>query len=271
MRSGADGANDEPHLSPRQRPLELLELTEAVASSSTCAPPLNHGSSNPPQPIDSLTHELSKQTLIPEIRQPNTRVAATETSPFIAADLSMSALEVDEDYDMDLAVDETKEHQPVADWKRARRQRYSRFVNNPSNAPAIEARVRDMISQESQCNVNPALSLLSLPSTVPTYPRLPKIEADGFPETDPMASYLEVDEGFCDESEGLYLMQRALVADKGRLTSSTSDAIRKFGPLRYRGSAETALRCRNVVRQRPRMRRRKEPGPTQEPRPTQRA
>ncbi|KDN67748.1 hypothetical protein CSUB01_07084 [Colletotrichum sublineola] len=270
VRSGADGASDELHLSPRQRPQELPESTEAVASSSMCAPVLDHNSSNLPQPIDSLAHELSKQRLIPEIRQLNTSVA-TGASPFIVTNLSMAPLEVDEDCNMDLALHDIKEHQHVADWKRARRQRYSRFVNNPNNAPAIEARVKDMISEESQCNVHPALSPLSLPSTVSTHPHLPKTEADDFPEVDSFASYLEVDEGICDESEEFALMQRALAADKARLMSSTPDSMRKFGPLRYRGSAETALRCHNVVRQRPRMRRRKGPGPTPEPRTVQKA
>ncbi|EFQ29201.1 uncharacterized protein GLRG_04345 [Colletotrichum graminicola M1.001] len=208
---------------------------------------------------------------IPEIRQSNTWAAATGTSPSIVAGLSMASLEVDEDCNMDLAIDDMKEYQAVADWKRARRQRHSRFVNNPDNAPAIEARMKEMISQESQCNVHPALPLLSLPLTIPAHPHVPKIEADGFPETDSFASCLEVDEGFCDESEEFLLMQRALAADKRRLMGSTSDSIRKFGPLRYRGSAETALRCHNVVRQRPRMRRRKGPGPTPEPRPAHKA
>ncbi|KAK2020870.1 hypothetical protein LX32DRAFT_668963 [Colletotrichum zoysiae] len=204
-------------------------------------------------------------------RQPDTRIAATGTLPFIVADLTMAPLEADEDCNMDLAVDDIKEYKPVADWKRAQRQRHSRFVNNPDNAPAIEARVKEMILQESQCNVHPTLSLLSLPSAVPTHPQPSKIVADGFPEVDSLGGYLEVDESFCDESEESALMQRALAADKERLMGSTSDPMRMFGPLRYKGSAETALRCRNIVRQRPRMRRRKGPGPCSEPRPAQKA
>ncbi|GKT60466.1 hypothetical protein ColTof4_00598 [Colletotrichum tofieldiae] len=270
-RSGVDAVGEEPNLSPRQRPQELHKSTEAVASSSACAPAFDHKPSNPPQPIDSLVHELSKQTLIPEIRQPITRVTATiGTLPSIVADLSTTALEVDEDCSMDLSVDDIKEHQPVADWKRARRQRYSRFINNPNNARAIKARVEDMISEESQCNVHPALSLSSLPSTVPTYPHLSKIEADCFPEANSSTRHLEPDEGFCEEDEEFALMQRVLVAGKERLIG-TSGPMQKFVPLRFRGSAETALRCQNVVRQRPRMRRRKGPGPTQEPRPTWKA
>ncbi|KAK2065494.1 hypothetical protein LY76DRAFT_499412 [Colletotrichum caudatum] len=271
VRSGADGASNEPHLSPRQPPRELPALAEAVASSSTRASGLDQDSLNPPQPIDNLARELSKQTFIPEPRQPDTRTAATGTSPLIVADLSMAPLEADEDCNMDLAVDDIEEYRPVADWKRAQRQRHSRFVNNPDNASAIEARVKEMILQESQCNVHPTLSCLSSPSTAPTHPQPPKIVADGFPEVDSPGGYLEVDESFCDESEEFALMQRALAADKERLMSSMSDPMRKFGPLRYRGSAETALRCRNIVRQRPRMRRRKGPGPNPEPRPAQKA
>ncbi|TQN75303.1 hypothetical protein CSHISOI_00079 [Colletotrichum shisoi] len=191
-------------------------------------------------------------------------------STYTIAELSMAALEVDEDCGMDLAIDDNKEHQPVADWKRARRQRYGRFVNNPTNARAIEARVKDMISNESQCNIRLAPSLPSIPSKVPTYPcsRSPQIEAGASPSVDSLASGLEVDEGFCGhDDEELALMQRTLAVDKDKLIGM-SGALRKFGPLRFRGSAETALRCQNIVRQRPRMRRRKGPGPSQEPRPT---
>ncbi|GJC98335.1 hypothetical protein ColKHC_07161 [Colletotrichum higginsianum] len=193
----------------------------------------------------------------------------TGASTFTVAELSMAALEVDEDCSMDLAIDDSKEHQPVADWKRARRQRYGRFVNNPINARAIEARVKDMISDESQCNIRLAPSLPSLPFKVPTYPysRSPQIEAGASPSIDSSASGLEVDEGFCDDDEELALMQRALAVDKDKLIGM-SGALRKFGPLRFRGSTEAALWCQNVVRQRPRMRRRKGPGPSQEPRPT---
>ncbi|KAK1715895.1 hypothetical protein BDP67DRAFT_398875 [Colletotrichum lupini] len=179
----------------------------------------------------------------------------------------MVDLEVDDDCDMNFATDDIKEHQPVADWKRARRQRYSRFVNNPTNARAIEAHIKDMVSGELQCNVRPSAAMSSLPAAVPVYPHLPSIDADGYPEIDPALTQPEVDEGFCDQDEEYALMQKALAADRERLLEK-SGGMRNYGSLRFRGSAETALRCQNVVRQRPRMRRRKGPGPTIDPRPS---
>ncbi|KAJ0133191.1 hypothetical protein CTA2_2614 [Colletotrichum tanaceti] len=270
-RSAVDGNSEEPHLSPRQCPQEIHRSTEAVAKSFSASSLFYRKTSVPPQPIDSLAHELSRQTLIPKLRQPNIATMATAigASTSAIAELSMAALEVDEDCNMDLAIDDSKEHQPVADWKRARRQRYGRFANDPVNARAIEARVKDMISDESQCNIRLALSLPSLSSKVPTYPYSPSphIESGGPPSVESSTNGLEVDEGFCDDDEELAFMQRALAVDKDKLIGM-SGALRKFGPLRFRGSVETALRCQNVVRQRPRMRRRKGPGPSQEPRRT---
>ncbi|WQF88746.1 hypothetical protein CDEST_13760 [Colletotrichum destructivum] len=271
-RSAVDGNSEEPHLSPRQCPREIHRSAEAVAASLSASSLSYSETSVPPQPIDSLAHELSRQTLIPKLRQPNILTMATAfgASTSTIVELSMAALEVDEDCGMDLETDDNKEHQPVADWKRARRQRYGRFVNNPINARAIEARVKDMISDESQCNIRLAPSFSSLPSKVPTYPysRSPQIEAGASPSVDSSASGLEVDEGFCDDDEELALMQRTLAVDNKDKLIGMSGGLRKFGPLRFRGSVETALGCQNVVRQRPRMRRRKGPGPSQEPRPT---
>ncbi|OHE95342.1 hypothetical protein CORC01_09353 [Colletotrichum orchidophilum] len=266
-RSGSDGSREELPLSPRQRPRELLRPTEVLLSPSESSPAVLEIPLPPPQPIDNLTHELSKQTLIPELPPRGARTTSAGALSSTITDLSMADLEVDDDCDMSLTTHDIREHQPVADWKRARRQRYSRYVNNPANTRAIEARVKGMISEELQCNIHPSAAMSSLPAAVPVYPHLPNIAADGYPEIDPALTQPGVDEGFCDQDEEFAFMKTALAADRERLMSK-SGGMRNYGSLRFRGSAETALRCQNVVRQRPRMRRRKGPGPTNDPRPT---
>ncbi|KXH67183.1 hypothetical protein CSAL01_09842 [Colletotrichum salicis] len=216
-RSGADGPGEEPSLSPKQRPREVPNPTEGLLSPPRSSPAALDTPVIPPQPIDNLAHELSKQTLIPEFRQRDVLATSAKVSSSIVTDLSMADLEVDDDCDMNLATDDIKEHQPVADWKRARRQRYSRFVNNPTNARTIEARVKEMISEELQCDVHPPAAMPSVPAAVPVYPHLPNIDADGYPEIDPALTQPEVDEGFCDQDEEYALMQRALAADRERL------------------------------------------------------
>ncbi|KAF0326871.1 hypothetical protein RB213_008149 [Colletotrichum asianum] len=256
-----DDLDAKTHLSPRQRPRDLDSPT-TPAVPPFVSPSGNNMYQTPPQPIDNLVHELSRQTLFPEfLRRPTRRLSGS--SPSIIAELSAVALEVDNDCNMDISMDDAKEHEPVVDWKRSRRQWHSRFVNNPNNARAMEARLRDMISDKTQCDVRPSATASST-SSVPTYPDLPKIEADNRQNLE-LSLRLEADEGF-GEDDNDELMQTALSAEKQRLLGG-SDGLRHYGALRFRGSAETALRCPNVVRHRPRMRKRKGPGPSQEPRP----
>ncbi|KAF6802522.1 hypothetical protein CSOJ01_11529 [Colletotrichum sojae] len=257
--SAAAAAREEPHLSPRQRPRELDSSPLSVAASLPAIP------STPPQPIDNLAHELSKQTLFPDaLLRPRPRRLSPGTSPSLIADLSAVALEADDDCAMDLSMADIAEHQPVADWKRSRRQWHSRFANNPNNARAIESRLSDMISDKSQCNVRQPPTTAS--KSVPQNPSLPQIEADGSQDLEPCAR-IEPDEDFCAEVDSQSMMHRLLAANREH-SMGPDGATRRYGALRFRGSAETALRCQNVVRHRPRMRKRKGVGPTQEPRPT---
>lgn len=265
VRPDGDDASEEPHLSPRQRPRELHMSATVQASSSTSSLLADPAPPSSPQPIDNLVHELSKRTFLPELRRPTARGTSIWTSTPIIAEAA--PLEADDDCDMDVCMDDVKEYQPVADWKRSRRQCYSRFLSNPNSARAIEARVNDMISKESQCNVRPAQVLSSSSSSVPTYPSLPVIEVDDCQELGSPSTHLEVDEGFSGDGETLSSIQRLLNGDRNR-SAGMSGSLRRIGHLEFRGSAETALRCKNVVRQRPRMRKRKVPGPTPNPRPT---
>ncbi|KAL0942440.1 uncharacterized protein CTRU02_200326 [Colletotrichum truncatum] len=260
----ADAADSEPHLSPRQRPRQLDISTTTIPTSSTSPSGPHDAPPTPPQPIDNLVHELSKQTLFPDVlRRPQMRILSHGISPSSIAHLSSAPLEADDDCEMDLSMDDVEEHQPVADWKRSRRRWHSRLANNPNHASVTEARLRSIISEKSRSSAILA-PLSPLVQSIPTCPNLSKIEADT-PQDLEASERLEVDEGFCDDDADLPTL-RALTAS-GELLMGPSSALRKFGSLRFRGSAETALRCHNVVRHRPRMRKRKGPGPTREPRP----
>lgn len=136
-------------------------------------------------------------------------------------------------------------HNPKQDVRRLRRKPSSRFLNELEANDAIQTRVEDMISAGSQCNVY-------IPPLVPIVP----IEAD---ENDGIdygmgTTGLEVDEGVGgdDESE-LALIDRLLSLRR----ASGTLGIRKSGFPLYRSSTDTALRCQNLVRNQPRMRRRK--------------
>lgn len=136
-------------------------------------------------------------------------------------------------------------HNPKQDVRRLRRKPSSRFLNEAAANDAIQTRVEGMISTGTQCNVY----------TPPLVPIVP-IEAD---EDDGIdcgmgATGLEVDEGAGgdDESE-LALIDRLLSLRR----ASGTLGIRKSGFPLYRTSTDTALRCQNLVRNQPRMRRRK--------------
>lgn len=136
-------------------------------------------------------------------------------------------------------------HNLKPDVRRLRRQPSSRFLNEAEANDAIQTRVEGMISTGTQCNVY-------TPPLVPVVP----IEAD---ENDGIdyemgAAGLEVDEGVGNDDESeIALIDRLLSLRR----ASGTLGIRKSGFPLYRSSTDTALRCQNLVRNKPRMRRRK--------------
>lgn len=136
-------------------------------------------------------------------------------------------------------------HNPKQEVRRLRRKPSSRFLNEAEANSAIQARVEGMISTGTQCNVY-------TPPLVPVVP----IEADDDEGIDceAAAAGLEVDEEFGggDESD-IALIDRLLSLRR----ASGTLGIRKSGFPLYRSSTDTALRCQNLVRNKPRMRRRK--------------
>lgn len=136
-------------------------------------------------------------------------------------------------------------HSNKQDVRRLRHKPSSRCLKEAAAIGAIQTRVEEMISTSTQCNVY----------TPPLVPIVP-IEADDKNDTGHavVGTTLEVDDniGADDESE-LALIDRLLSLRR----ASGTLGIRKSGFPLYRSSTDTALRCQNLVRNKPRMRRRK--------------
>lgn len=129
------------------------------------------------------------------------------------------------------------------DPKRLRRQLTTQFNNNPLNTRTIQTLVADMISTGEQCNVYSAT-----PSSPSVMGPDDKMEME--------LTALEVDEAYVADADDLSWME-AMVSMR---RASGPSGIRKNGPLRYRTSADMAMRCANVVRSVPRMRKRRKDG-----------
>ncbi|KAI1658095.1 hypothetical protein F4813DRAFT_357327 [Daldinia decipiens] len=123
----------------------------------------------------------------------------------------------------------------------------------------------NMIENEEQCNVH-----IPRPVTLIPTPRLPS-SADLAPSAGPASrrglplpydnnAVLEVDEGICTQPD-----EQASSEILGLRDASGPESIRKLGHLKYRTSLETAMRCKNMRKSAPRMRRR----PKTQPKETQ--
>lgn len=137
-------------------------------------------------------------------------------------------------------------HNIKQDARRLRHKPSSRCLKEAAAKGAIQTRVEEMISTSTQCNVY-------TPPLVPVVP----IEADDNNDKghEVVGTTLEVDDnvGGDDESE-LVLIDKLLSLRR----ASGTLGIRKSGFPLYRSSTDTALRCQNLVRNKPRMRRRKD-------------
>lgn len=246
----------------------------------------------PENSIDSLAHVLSKQTLQLDdgirIERHLPRIASPSLSPELLTMSTSSTrpclgLEVDDHprpsqgclpstYD-DALLDppgcdrEMDDKAPVPTVQqrnnfRLGRQQSSQFNNNPSNCRTIQDLVEGMIATGSQCNVQQAFVAQPTPTSATT--RLGAvIEPRSICGDDLDIRELEVDEAYLPgappvdkEKEELSLIESMLSLRK----AGAPVGIRKMGSLQYRGSADTALRCANVVKSRPRMRKRKTHG-----------
>ena len=103
-----------------------------------------------------------------------------------------------------------------------------------------------------------------LPSPVSATPpsaSLSVFELPLVPDDNVKSGDLDVDEGFCDDPESIAWMENLIAGRSLRYASAqASGGIRKpsrYPGLAYRSSHEAGLQCTNVVRNVPRMRRRK--------------
>lgn len=241
----------------------------------------HRASRSAPDSIDSLAQELSRQNL--QLDRANLeRLQQQLSSPSLSPRLpcGMSATPPRPDFEVDdqppPGLDSRRgrqvvplslttsfpdamelDQEPAApDTKRLSRQRSCQFNNNPDNARSIQTLVEGMIASGSQCNVRPA------PATplTPLFPRgrVPFLQADDGVKFDASCLDLQVDEAFVSwrtpdtEREEMLLIESVVSLRR----AGAPGGVRKAGVLQYRASDDAAMSCANLVRSRPRMRKR---------------
>ena len=273
-------------LSPR----EVAGTNEQCGGQSQCpSPPLSatavsplssrtrHDSRSAQDSIDRLAQEMSKQTL--QLDRANLEQLQMQlSSPSISPQMPCRSpippcpeLIADNDEPQLYSDSRRRRHnaptllprsamdidgRPVApDAKRLSRQRSTQFHNNPNNTRAIQNLVEGMIASGSQCNVHRT----SPPPLTPTSAErlLPILEPDDEMTID-VGLELQVDDAYlhgptsATEKEEAFLIETMMSLRR----AGAPAGVRKVGTLQYRASAEAALNCTNVVKNRPRMRKR---------------
>ncbi|KAK3370202.1 hypothetical protein B0H63DRAFT_310587 [Podospora didyma] len=261
---------------PRPELIQPLQPNPPVISKTPTLVGLDMPS---PPTVDNLVHKLSRQNLrfdslgLP-LPQSSPAISDKPDDPDILPTIQpWTGLEVDDelpvrpstpthrlsdtippltllDHGSPIEVDELAGPSPdirPTNWQ-ATKELYSNSVS-----ARVNARLASMISTGTQCNVR------SAPQPGPTLPtRLTtsSVVEERIPSWD-----LEVDEAYAngtadvDEEERVFtesIMSLRRAAGPGGIRKNMVAGI----PLRYRLSTEAALRCPNVVRSRPRMRRR---------------
>lgn len=151
-----------------------------------------------------------------------------------------------------------------------RKQLSSQFREKPTASIANTARVEQMISSGTQCNVQtvpPAQAPTPTSTTATTATIAPVLKPE--PHTDYVYSpmELEVDEAYCNGNladtfeEDLSFMESVVSLRRAGAPGGIRKQMVGGIPLRYQLSADAAMRCQTVVKNRPRMRRRKKTRP----------
>ncbi|AEO62375.1 uncharacterized protein THITE_2106477 [Thermothielavioides terrestris NRRL 8126] len=185
------------------------------------------------------------------------------------------ALDVGEPIVIDEAYAEQPDHPRLLELKQSQQRQTSGQLRGSSNARLVDQRLEDMVITGTQCNVRsepgPSAPGTTTTTTTTTPSRPPSSypimnAAPAFIELDPDCAMptpdLEVDdtcaEGI-DIPDDLFSFSPAEGSISLR-SASRPGGIRKYTvggvSLRYRLAADAALRCANVVRSRPRMRKR---------------
>ncbi len=232
--------------------------------------------------VDNLTHELSKQHLrLDELASAHAllvdssllELTATQPppdfeiddAPLPAAHLNgfTPSLLLDPSMTMSHADEIMTEAAPVIDMAVHQPPRLLSH-DNPSSTTVMQSLTEDMVWTGTQCNADPtplpASASTPLVSPTPSALTLEELAAkfaassDG-DKYDPFATKLEVDEEYCKSNDAdelswteHYLFRRAKY--RGLVKRHPS------GMLQYQAAADSAFRCANVVKSRPRMRKR---------------
>ncbi|KAI1466132.1 uncharacterized protein F4812DRAFT_436049 [Daldinia caldariorum] len=121
-----------------------------------------------------------------------------------------------------------------------------------------------MIDNEEQCNIRisrPATLIPAsrIPSSIDPVPSAGPPKRSGRPLPFDTNTVLEVDEAICTQPDEETPSDILSLRD-----ARGPEGIRKLGHLKYRTSLETAMRCKNMRKSAPRMRRRPKPKETQQ-------
>lgn len=270
------GRRKSSELSPR----EVAAAGEQCAQSQCPPPPLSarprDDSKSAPDSVESLAQELSRQNLqldranLEQLQLQLSSPSLSPRPPYMSSIPLCPELEIDDEPPPRLDSRSRRQalpalsltmppcpmdldQRPVApDMKRLSRQRSSQFNNDPNNSRTIQTLVEDMIASGSQCNVHRA----SQPPLTPTSPNTLG-PGDGV-KVDVDCMHLQVDDAYANgltldaEKEEALLMKTMMSLRRAGAPSG----VRKIGLLQYRASADAAFNCVNVVRSRPRMRKR---------------
>ncbi|KAK4038032.1 hypothetical protein C8A01DRAFT_17847 [Parachaetomium inaequale] len=207
-------------------------------------------------------HAANRQPQHPQVPRHLPSPSDDRTIPWLALPMQHvgEPIEIDEEYVENM---EEPDDRRLLDVRRPRRQTSSQL--RASSRP-VDQRLEGMIARGTQCNVHSEPRPTPTPApSLPTPGSIPAAAEPAFIEPDPesaMAVELEADD---TESGDMLEFQKELQAlDDGSSIplryASGPGGIRKYTvggvSLRYRLSADVALRCANVVRSRPRMRKR---------------
>ena len=155
---------------------------------------------------------------------------------------------------------------------RLRKQLSSQFRDSlrPINTLASQARVEEMISSGTQCNVQNTPAPTTPTPTSSTSITVPvPVPVTAKPDPDPNYVFspmnLEVDEAYCNGTtdvveDDMSFVEAVMSMRRAGAPSGVRKQVVNGIPLRYQLSADAALRCQTVVKSRPRMRRRKKTG-----------
>ncbi|KAI1808924.1 hypothetical protein F4811DRAFT_5839 [Daldinia bambusicola] len=121
-----------------------------------------------------------------------------------------------------------------------------------------------MIDNEEQCNIRitrpgSLVPASRIPSSIDPVPSAGPSKRSGRPLPCDTTTILEVDEAICTQPE-----EETPSEILGLRDARGPEGIRKLGHLKYRTSLETAMRCKNMRKSAPRMRRRPKPKETQQ-------